>query len=178
MAWQERELLNRKKCASLPKSNKTRLELENWNVWNIFSSNQFQPSYDFFSVYFFTSTRIVSYLHVFPQRWWMRVRFIATWNSTVVRFVRSVYVWMFLPIWWISEATIASFMFTFERLLTCKTRNEKENIRIGLKIYIKLKMNFKFSLKFICLCLSAMPATLCSTQSRKFPYFTAITRWW
>lgn len=161
MAWQERELLNRKKVCLTTKVEQDSLGARKLKCMKYIQLKSISAIIRFFSVYFFTSTRIVSYLHVFPQRWWMRVRFIATWNSTVVRFVRSVYVWMFLPIWWISEATIASFMFTFERLLTCKTRNEKENIRIGLKIYIKLKMNFKFSLEFICLCLSAMPATLC-----------------
>lgn len=130
------------------------LEIEMWNVWCVavclalFDSFKINSNIFFsLAVYLLFSIRsTTTYLHMFPQRWWMCVRFIATRDPTVVRFVRSVYVWMFLSIWWISKATIASLMFTFERLLTCK---DKKYTKIRIKYernFHQIKNEFQISL--------------------------------
>lgn len=58
-----------------------------------------------------------TYLHVFPERTGMSVRFVAARNPTVVRFVRRVHVRVFFPVRAVGEPPVASFVLAFERFL-------------------------------------------------------------
>lgn len=61
--------------------------------------------------------------HVFPQRARMRVALVAPWHAAVVWLVRSVNVWMLLPVWAVRKPPVAALELTFERLLACNRNN-------------------------------------------------------
>lgn len=62
------------------------------------------------------------HLHVLPQRRGVGVGFITTRNSAVVRLVGGVDVWVFFPIRGVGEASVAPFVFAFERFLACNNK--------------------------------------------------------
>lgn len=58
-----------------------------------------------------------AYLHMFAQRWWMCVGFVAAIHPTIVWFVGCVYVGVLLAVRWVGEPPVASFVLTFEWFL-------------------------------------------------------------